>query len=95
MRLTSSASEGGGGTWMSSGGQDVRPSPCEVTWNVGELATAAETAAGTSVLVAIDAAAVAGVGEATAVARTAETDRTSVGVAAGAKGLPRSRAISR
>eukprot|EP00965_Chrysotila_dentata_P186777 6167026-Pleurochrysis_carterae.AAC.1 len=65
---------------MGSGGQEVRPPPCEVAWNVGELATAAEAAAGTRVLVATDAAAVAGVEEATAVAQTAETGRTSVDV---------------
>eukprot|EP00965_Chrysotila_dentata_P050298 1666475-Pleurochrysis_carterae.AAC.1 len=57
---------GGGGTRMGSGGQEVRPSPCEVAWNVGQLATAAEAALGTCVLVATDAAAVAGVEEATA-----------------------------
>eukprot|EP00965_Chrysotila_dentata_P059083 1961076-Pleurochrysis_carterae.AAC.1 len=79
---------------MGSGGQEVRPSPCEVACNVGELATSAEAAAGTSVLVATDAAAVAEVKEATAVARTAETGRISVDVAAGAEDLPRSRAVS-
>eukprot|EP00965_Chrysotila_dentata_P172509 5692695-Pleurochrysis_carterae.AAC.1 len=49
---------------MGSGGQEVRPSPCKIAWNVGKLATAAEAAAGTNVLVATDAVAVAGVEEA-------------------------------
>eukprot|EP00965_Chrysotila_dentata_P044194 1469026-Pleurochrysis_carterae.AAC.1 len=31
---------------MGSGGQEVRPSPCEVAWNVGELATAADRSSG-------------------------------------------------
>eukprot|EP00965_Chrysotila_dentata_P132867 4393304-Pleurochrysis_carterae.AAC.1 len=45
-----------------------------------------------SVLVATDAAAVAGVEEATTVVRTAEAGRTAVDVATGAEDLPRSRA---
>eukprot|EP00965_Chrysotila_dentata_P243756 6205600-Pleurochrysis_carterae.AAC.1 len=46
--------------------KEVRPSSCEVAWNIEEPATAAEAAAGTSVLIATDAAAVAGMEEATA-----------------------------
>eukprot|EP00965_Chrysotila_dentata_P056890 1887647-Pleurochrysis_carterae.AAC.1 len=63
---------------MGSGGQEVRPSPCQVAWNVGELATAAEAVLGMSVLASTDAVALTRVEEATAVARTAETGRTSV-----------------
>eukprot|EP00965_Chrysotila_dentata_P137783 4558498-Pleurochrysis_carterae.AAC.1 len=81
---------------MGSGGQKVRPSPCEVAWNVGELVQRLKQRQGRAYsLVATDAAVVAGVGEATAVARTAETGRTSVDIAAGAEDLPRSRAVSR
>eukprot|EP00965_Chrysotila_dentata_P161999 5349416-Pleurochrysis_carterae.AAC.1 len=62
---------------------------------VGKLATAAEAAVGTSVLVATDATAVAGADEAIALARAAETGRASVDVAAGAEDPPCARTVSR
>eukprot|EP00965_Chrysotila_dentata_P107012 3535537-Pleurochrysis_carterae.AAC.1 len=68
---------------MGSGGQEERSSPGEVAWNVAELARAAEAAAGTSVLVATDAATVAGAENVTAVVRSAAmAGRTAVDAAA-------------